>query len=242
MGNQDNFKEFDFEGEENLRAIAEADKFNEWMYQQVVPHCTGKILEIGSGIGNISYFFDRDGMDIDLSDIREQYRSYLKKSFEKRAVLDMDIVADGFVEMHGDMLGTYDAVFALNVVEHIKDDKLAIENMIKLLKPGGKIIILVPAYQWLYNGFDVALEHFKRYTKSRLLGIFPTTGAKLIRSWYFNFAGIFGWFLVGSVMKKKLIPESNMKLYNVLTPIFKIADKVVLNKMGLSVIALYQKD
>jgi 2-polyprenyl-3-methyl-5-hydroxy-6-metoxy-1,4-benzoquinol methylase len=242
MGNQDNFKEFDFEGEENLRAIAEADKFNEWMYQQVVPHCTGKILEIGSGIGNISYFFDRDGMDIDLSDIREQYRSYLKKSFEKRAVLDMDIVADGFTEMHGDKLGTYDAVFALNVVEHIKDDKLAIENMIKLLKPGGKIIILVPAYQWLYNGFDVALEHFKRYTKSRLLGIFPPTGAKLIRSWYFNFAGIFGWFLVGSVMKKKLIPESNMKLYNVLTPIFKIADKVVLNKMGLSVIAVYQKD
>ena len=242
MGNQDNFKEFDFEGEENLRAIAEADKFNEWMYQQVVPHCTGKILEIGSGIGNISYFFDRDGMDIDLSDIREQYRSYLKKSYEKRAVLDMDIVADGFVEMHGDKLGTYDAVFALNVVEHIKDDKLAIENMIKLLKPGGKIIILVPAYQWLYNGFDVALEHFKRYTKSRLLGIFPPTGAKLIRSWYFNFAGIFGWFLVGSVMKKKLIPESNMKLYNVLTPIFKIADKVVLNKMGLSVIAVYQKD
>ena len=242
MGNQDNFKEFDFEGEENLRAIAEADKFNEWMYQQVVPHCTGKILEIGSGIGNISYFFDRDEMDIDLSDIREQYRSYLKKSFEKRAVLDMDIVADGFIDLHGDKLGTYDAVFALNVVEHIKDDKLAIENMIKLLKPGGKIIILVPAYQWLYNGFDVALEHFKRYTKSRLLGIFPTTGAKLIRSWYFNFAGIFGWFLVGSVMKKKLIPESNMKLYNVLTPIFKIADKVVLNKMGLSVIAVYQKD
>ena len=242
MGNQDNFKAFDFEGEENLRAIAEADKFNEWMYQQVVPHCTGKILEIGSGIGNISYFFDRDGMDIDLSDIREQYRSYLKKSFEKRAVLDMDIVADGFIDMHGDKLGTYDAVFALNVVEHIKDDKLAIENMIKLLKPGGKIIILVPAYQWLYNGFDVALEHFKRYTKSRLLGIFPIKGAKLIKSWYFNFAGIFGWFLVGSVLKKKLIPESNMKLYNVLTPIFKIADKVVLNKMGLSVIAVYQKD
>ncbi len=242
MGNQDNFKEFDFEGEENLRAIAEADKFNEWMYLQVVPHCEGKILEIGSGIGNISYFFDRDGKDIDLSDIREQYRSYLKKSFEKRAVLDMDIVADGFIDLHGDKLGTYDAVFALNVVEHIKDDKLAIENMIKLLKPGGKIIILVPAYQWLYNGFDVALEHFKRYTKSRLLGIFPTRGVKLIRSWYFNFAGIFGWFLVGSVMKKKLIPESNMKLYNVLTPIFKIADKVVLNKMGLSVIAVYQKD
>jgi 2-polyprenyl-3-methyl-5-hydroxy-6-metoxy-1,4-benzoquinol methylase len=178
MGNQDNFKEFDFEGEENLRAIAEADKFNEWMYHQVLPHCEGKILEIGSGIGNISYFFDRDGKDIDLSDIRDQYRSYLKKTFEKRNVLDMDIVAEGFIELHGDKLGTYDAVFALNVVEHIKDDKLAIENMIKLLKPGGKVVILVPAYQWLYNGFDVALEHYKRYTKSRFLSFLTLQRAK----------------------------------------------------------------
>lgn len=242
MEKQDSFKEFDFEGEENLRAIAEADKFNEWMYHQVKPHCEGKILEIGSGIGNISFFFDRDGKDVDLSDIREQYRSYLKKTFEKRNVLDIDIVAGGFIEIHGDILGTYDAVFALNVVEHIKDDKLAIENMLKLLKPGGKIVILVPAYQWLYNGFDVALEHYKRYTKSRLLSIFPLQGATFVKSWYFNFAGIFGWFLVGSVLKKKLIPESNMKLYNILTPMFKIADKLVMNKMGLSVIAVYQKD
>lgn len=242
MGNQENFKEFDFEGEENLRAIAEADKFNEWMYHQVQPHCEGRILEIGSGIGNISYFFDRDGKDIDLSDIREQYRSYLRKTFEKRAVLDLDIVTDSFDTKHADKLGTYDAIFALNVVEHIKEDQLAIQNMVKLLKPGGKIVILVPAYQWLYNGFDVALEHYKRYTKRRLLNIFPTQGVRFVKSWYFNFAGIFGWYLVGSVLKKKLIPESNMKLYNVLTPIFKIADKVVMNQMGLSVIAVYQKD
>lgn len=235
------YKEFDLEGEENLRAIAEAYKFNGWMYQQVKPHCSGRILEIGSGIGNISNFFVRDAADIDLSDIREQYRSHLREKFSTHNTIDIDIVDPNFEILHANKLGSYDAIFALNVIEHIKDDKLAVLNMTKLLKPGGKIIILVPAYQFLYNGFDVALEHFRRYTQSTLLPIFPSN-TSLIKTWYFNFSGIFAWFLVGSIFKKKTIPESNMRLYNFLTPIFKLADKVMLNKVGLSVIAVYQKN
>ena len=48
------FKEIDEEGMETLKAISEANKFNEWMYERIAPDCSGKILEIGSGIGNIS--------------------------------------------------------------------------------------------------------------------------------------------------------------------------------------------
>ncbi len=234
------FKEFDFEGEENLRSIAAADKFNHWMYSQIQPHCKGKILEIGSGIGNISCFFVDNKHDIDLSDIRDQYRSYLSKRFFSQQCFDIDIVGENFNTIHAKKFGTYDAIFALNVVEHIKDDQMALLNMVKLLKPGGNIVILVPAYQHLYNGFDRALEHFRRYTKSTLLTIFPAN-VQLVKAWYFNFAGIFGWFLVGTLLRKKVIPESNMRVYNVLTPLFKLVDKVVFNSMGLSVIAVYQK-
>ncbi|PHX91755.1 MAG: methyltransferase type 12 [Flavobacteriales bacterium] len=234
------FKEFDLEGEENLRAIAAADQFNHWMYSQIQPYCKGKILEIGSGIGNISRFFVENKQDIDLSDIRNQYRSYLRKKFSSRQCIDIDIVGENFDIVHAEKIGTYDAIFALNVVEHIKDDRMALLNMVKLLKPGGNIVILVPAYQYLYNGFDRALEHFRRYTKYTLMAIFPNN-AQLVKTWHFNFAGIFGWFLVGTIFRKKVIPESNMRVYNVLTPLFKLADKVVCNSMGLSVIAVYQK-
>jgi 2-polyprenyl-3-methyl-5-hydroxy-6-metoxy-1,4-benzoquinol methylase len=64
--------------------------------------------------------------------------------------------------------GTFDTVYALNVVEHIKDDNLAISNAKKLLKHDGNIIILVPAYQALYNRFDIVLEHYRRYNEQRL--------------------------------------------------------------------------
>ena len=77
------FKDFDQEGEENLKAIAEAKKFNKWMYDTIRPYCQGRVLEIGSGIGNISEWFIKDSkVDIVLSDIREQYRVYLRQLYQ----------------------------------------------------------------------------------------------------------------------------------------------------------------
>src|SRR4029078_10792589 len=163
------YKEIDPEGWETLDVIAEADKFNEWMYQTIRPFCSGKILEIGSGIGNISQFFVDANADITLSDIRIAYCNELKKKFpEARDVLQLDLTHPTFDTEYSAHLQQYDTVFALNVVEHIGDDALAIHNCYKLLKEGGKLIILVPAYQALYNRFDRELEHFRRYTKKEL--------------------------------------------------------------------------
>jgi phospholipid N-methyltransferase len=92
----DQIKQVDEEGEETLRAIAAADLFNEWMYDQVRPFAQGRILEIGSGIGNLSAFFIRDGHDITLSDVRSQYTQQLSESFPDRKVLEMDLVHPDF--------------------------------------------------------------------------------------------------------------------------------------------------
>jgi 2-polyprenyl-3-methyl-5-hydroxy-6-metoxy-1,4-benzoquinol methylase len=234
------YKDYDFEGEETLRAISEAGNFNEWMYDSIKEFCTGNILEIGSGIGNISAFFIREKAKIQLSDIRKQYRSYLVKVFPENEVHNIDIVAKDFAQRHRNLLVQFDTVFSLNVVEHVEDDKAAIANMAKLLKPGGRLVILVPAYQCLFNHFDFALDHFRRYTRSSLIKAFPAE-LKPVKSWYFNFAGIFGWFLVGNLARKKAIPRSNMRLYNLFTTIFRVVDKLIFHKAGLSVIVVARK-
>ena len=99
--------------------------------------------------------------------------------------------------------------------------------------------VLVPAYQSLYNEFDRSLEHFRRYTKSSLIKAFPTE-KNVMKSWYFNSLGIVGWFVVGKIMSKEIIPESNMSLYNKLVPLVKFLDFITMNKVGLSVIVAYQ--
>jgi SAM-dependent methyltransferase len=233
-------KDIDLEGEDTLNAIAKADKFNFWMYSQMRPFLRGNILEIGSGIGNISDFLIKEFPSACLSDVRVQYTEHLKQHFPKNIVLKIDLVHPEFETVYEELLGSFDFVFALNVVEHIKDDLLAASNMAKLLKPSGKMFILVPAYQWLYNSFDVALEHFRRYNKNKIARLNPD-GCQPIQSGYFNAFGILGWFIVGSIFKKKIIPEGNMSLFNKIVPMVKLFDWVLGNRIGLSVILVTEK-
>jgi len=237
------FRELDEEGLETLEAISKANRFNQWMFDRINPYCKGKILEIGSGIGNISKYHVAAGNDICLTDIRDNYIQFLENKFidSPADIFKLDIVHEDFDTKFSSHLESYDTVFALNVVEHIKNHELAIQNIHKILKKGGHIIILVPAYQALYNSLDVALEHYRRYTSGSLSKLINSQGFELIKTNYFNAAGMAGWWFTGNILKKKTIPSGQMKIYNSLVPAFKILDKVVLNKVGLSTICVARK-
>jgi len=239
------YKEDDHIGESTLDAISGADQFNRWMYRVISKHTKGEILEIGSGIGNISGHYLEDGKTITLTDIRKSYCDKLQKKFNSypnlKGVYLIDLVDANFAVKYADHLNRYDSIFALNVVEHIKDDHLAIQNARKMLKPGGNLVILVPAYQSLYNSFDLALEHYRRYTRLGLARLFKANEFEIVHEQYFNFIGILGWYVSGKLMKNESIPEGQMGLYNALVPVFKVIDRLIMNKIGLSVICVGKK-
>lgn len=240
------YKPIDQIGEDTLEVIAKADQFNRWMYETIKPFCQGNILEIGSGIGNISKFFIEDGSKICLTDIRESYCETLTNLYGSKynvlGIESIDLVDANFDEKYEAHIGQYNSVFALNVVEHIQDDQLAINNATKLLRPKGTLIILVPSYQFLYNGFDEGLEHYRRYNVPSLQNLIEAQDLTILHKQYFNFIGIFGWYVSGSILKKKQIPSGQMKLYNSLVPLFKIMDKAIFQSMGLSSIVVGQKE
>jgi SAM-dependent methyltransferase len=236
------FPEIDEIGIDTLDSISFAPNFNEWMYDTIKHYCAGNILEIGSGIGNISKYFIRDHAQIHLTDIRDNYISILLDNFGNSAasVFKIDLVDEAFDQKHEKQFEQYDSIFALNVIEHIKEDQIALHNAYKLLKPGGRLIILVPAYNCLYNSFDKALEHYRRYTKTSLQRIFPKS-MEFIHTQYFNAFGMLGWFVNGQLLKKKTIPRNQMELYDKLILLSKSIDKIVFNKIGLSTIAVAKK-
>lgn len=241
------FHEGDHAGQKTLETIARADRFNEWMYRTIVPHCSGKILEIGSGIGNISQFFLRSGSirSITLSDIREDYCRLLHQKFSLYETLEevllMDLSEPEFERHFMGYHEAFDTLFALNVIEHIRDDHAAIQNCRYLLKKTGRLVILVPAYSFLYCGFDEALGHYRRYTIKSLNHVFRKNGLDIVHSQYFNFTGILGWFFSGKILKKRSIPSGQMGFYNRMVPFFKVIDKMILNSSGLSVITVGRK-
>src|SRR6187549_2377935 len=94
------YKEVDPEGFETLSIIADAKNFNNWTFEAIRPWCSGKILEIGSGIRNISGRFVDHNYDITLSDIRSSYRNFLAQKFpglaSENKILPFDLVLKKF--------------------------------------------------------------------------------------------------------------------------------------------------
>jgi 2-polyprenyl-3-methyl-5-hydroxy-6-metoxy-1,4-benzoquinol methylase len=239
------FKELDAEGLETLKVISDADNFNNWTFETIKPFCSGAILEIGSGIGNISRRFIESDYDITLSDIRSGYRELLNEKFpqtgKQNKIIELDLAAVNFNIKYKNLLNKFDTVFALNVLEHIREDIEAVENCKSLLKPGGRLIILVPAFASLYNTFDRELHHYKRYGKSDLKYLFEINKLTVEKTFFFNAGGIPGWFISGNLQKNKTIPSSQMKLFNSLVPIFRLADKLFSRSFGLSVVCIGRK-
>ncbi len=232
-------------GTDTLEVISSADRFNHWMYQTIRPHCSGSILEIGSGIGNISQFFVNDGAAISLSDFDRSYFPRLKEKFGSspnlKGIYQIDFSVKNPEDLYPELIGKFDTVFALNVVEHIEDHHQALLNANKFLRPGGNVVILVPAFQFLFNGFDEQLGHYRRYTSKTLKNLMESADFEVIHSRYFNFIGTLGWFVSGNILRKKMIPGGQMKLYDTLVPVWKLVDSFTQKFSGLSVIQTGQK-
>jgi SAM-dependent methyltransferase len=231
-------------GFSTLLSISDIDKFNQWMFESIRPYIKGKTLEVGSGIGNISAMLVRSHLPLTLSDYSKEYSGFLQKRFASEPLIEgvyrIDLSAPDFEITWSRLFGSFDTVFALNVIEHIEDDQLAVANCHKLLAPGGRLILLMPAYQSLYNRFDKGLGHCRRYTRQTMSGLLSTR-FEVVRTWHFNLAGIFGWFFFGAVLRGKTITKGQMNIYNRLVWLFRITDKLTLRRIGLSVIGVGKK-
>jgi 2-polyprenyl-3-methyl-5-hydroxy-6-metoxy-1,4-benzoquinol methylase len=234
----------DMYGYQALERMAEAPRFNHWMYETIGPFLNGKILEIGSGIGNLSAYFIKDGKNISLSDYDENYVNFLKKRYHEKSdseIFHLDLSTKNFTKKYYHLVDTYDAVFLLNVLEHIEDDKAAIINCAYLLKPGGILLVLVPAYSILFSKMDKLLGHYRRYTLCSLKQTLDTSILlKVEKGFYFNLLGICGWSW-NKIFCQAEISKSKISLFNNLVPFAKLVDNLFFRSIGLSVIAIAKK-
>lgn len=235
-------KEYSNVGSKNLEILNENKNFTDWMYSEIKPHISGNILEIGSGIGTYSKKIIKDykKSKILLSDIDSNFISNLKKRYKTHKnikVIKLDIEKTKVLKYKN-----INTIIALNVLEHIKDDGGALNNLYNYLAPGGTAIILVPAHKKLYNCIDKAVGHYRRYQKKELINKINKTKFKLKEIKYFNFVSIFGWYVNGTILKKAIINKDATKILNWGIPLFKFFDKnVILNKMGISLIVVLEK-
>ena len=210
-------------------------RYNRWMFERLRPWIGRSVLEIGSGIGNLSAFLvDRERLV--LTDTREEYLSRLRRRFAGKANISVArlYLPDDDRAVAGQR---FDTIICLNVLEHIDDDISALHAIRRLLAPSGRLVLLVPALPALYGTIDRALGHHRRYHRSGLADLLRATGFTPAHIEYFNIAGIPGWWFAGRVLRRELIPGGSLKLYDALVPLFRL-ERFIPWRVGQSLIAI----
>ncbi len=222
-----------------LESVRRARGFNKWMLSQFKPFIGDRVLEAGCGIGNFTeQMLDRERLicaDLDPYYTEVIGRRYSHLSNVRTTRMDLSDPKD-FEPIVDEKP---DTVISLNVVEHIEDDLSTLKNYHDVLQPGGHVIILVPAHQWLFSECDRTLGHFRRYTRAMLSERMKEAGFEVVQTSEFNRLGVLGWYVSGKMGRKDLSP-GQMKLFNRLLPAAKLIERVD-SLPGLSVIAIGRK-
>ena len=170
--------------------MAELDEVHWWytarrrilssLIERIVrPPANARILEVGCGTGHnlkmLEHFGTVDGIEIDKA---------ARTVAEKR--LGRPISSARLPELKGIKRSHYDLVAALDVVEHIDDDRSTIDALASCLKPGGKLLVTVPAHQWMWSAHDELNHHKRRYSKRQLRALIEGSPLRLEKIGYFN--------------------------------------------------------
>lgn len=227
-------------GRETLALVeAHLGAYNRWMFEQLAPAIAGRVLEVGSGTGTMTAFM-LDAPRLALTDVNPESLTDLRRKYGERpgvTVSSWDLNEPLPADLASEQ---FDTVVCLNVLEHIEDDQAALQRMYECLAPGGRLVLLVPAHQLLYNGFDRGVRHFRRYGKRGLSTQLEARGFVVDRTWYFNMLGALGWFVNGNLLGKTLLPAGQLKLIDRLVPLLKFESKLP-RPFGLSVIAIARR-
>jgi len=224
-----------------LSLFEKATNWKAYYGSKLKPYLKNKVLEVGAGIGGTTLSLC-DGSQTDWLCV------------EPDASLAQDIAQlveakklPSYCRLHVGTLANlpeqtlFDAIMYIDVIEHIEDDHAELARAYQHLAPNGVLIVLVPAYQWLYSPFDKAIGHYRRYTRSMVLKAIPPQ-SKVLHALYLDSVG-----LLASGANKVLLKQSDPTLQqikfwdNLLVPLSKVADKIVQHSFGKSVLVIAQK-
>jgi SAM-dependent methyltransferase len=197
-----------------LDAFASAPNFNRWMADTIRPYIGRNVLEIGAGMGNLTRQLLPGRKRYVATDIDHDHLDRLSNRLSHRPRLEIAELNAAVPEDHAPFRGQMDTVICLNVLEHIEDDLDALRNIRSMLEDGGRAVILVPCGQSIFNSLDEELGHFRRYSDDQLRERMTAAGFDVETVLHFNRASRPGWWLNGTILKRRTISRLQLRNFD----------------------------
>jgi SAM-dependent methyltransferase len=226
---------------QELDVFARATNWKKYWSSEIRAYLTGNVLEVGAGIGANTEVLQNDRAsswtclepDPALAD-RMRFR------FQARTDLATCKVAVGTIETIDSNL-QFDTILYIDVLEHIAEDHAELARASGVLRPGGRIIVLAPAHQWLFTPFDRAIGHVRRYDKATLAACTPRD-CHLERIIYLDSVGLLA-SLGNRLILRQAEPGLNQILFwdRFLVPFSRFVDPITFHGIGKSILGIWKK-
>jgi SAM-dependent methyltransferase len=227
--------EFKYVGSE-LDLFEKAKNWKAYWSGKIREFIRGDVLEVGAGIGANTKLFT--GLD---------FRRWTCLEPDAALVARMEALPDS---RHSSVTGTmddlpaearFDAILYIDVLEHIEDDRAELTRAAQRLNPGGHVIVLSPAHQFLFTPFDAAIGHFRRYTRGTLGAAAPDTlrTKKLV---YLDVAGLLASAGNRLLLRSAMPTEGQILTWDrLLVPVSRVIDPVLGFRVGKSVLGVWER-
>jgi SAM-dependent methyltransferase len=217
-----------------LDQLQSATQYNRWIVSQLLPDLGSSILEVGCGTGTFTELLAQTGSPVTAVDCDAAFVAMAQARLQSYA--NVQICLGDATQMQWQR--SFDTVILLDVLEHIEHDRQLLQQLRQSLQPGGRLILKVPALSWLYSSLDRAIGHHRRYSRATLAEVLQQAGYSNLRLWYFNAAGIPGWWLNGKLLQRTTPPAEQIGWFDRVVPALQAVESQVPLPIGLSLFAV----
>ncbi|MEP6900470.1 MAG: class I SAM-dependent methyltransferase [Actinomycetota bacterium] len=227
----------------DLEAMSFAVNYHKWILEEFRPFLGKKLVEVGAGTGSFSEMLINEKLEnlalvepSGMFDFLEQNISQIETS------VTVNYYNAIFSETADKLNAKPDTVIYVNVLEHIEDDRGELQKVYETLETGGHCLIFVPALMSLYGAFDEKVGHFRRYTKNELEEKARTAGFEIVKSNYFDFVGIFPWYIKYKLLKSDRLESGVVTAYDKFAvPVTKQFERFLKFPVGKNILTVLKK-
>ena len=178
---------------EVLEILENARNYNDWITSLILPHLGEHPVELGSGLGyQTEMLLDAGLQHVTVSELTSEGVAKLRSRFAGDARVECSVI--DFTAPHA---AEHSAAYAVNVLEHVADDVGALRGAARLVRDGGRIVVLsVPAFPAAMSKFDRELGHYRRYTRETLRAAFLAASLEPEVVRYVNAPGLPVWLVL----------------------------------------------
>ncbi len=185
-------------GGRDLEALSGMTHYYNWIVDHFAPHVRGRMIEYGPGSGTVSARLRPLVERADLVEPSANLAALLREMFANDAAVSIHARnMESHIAAEAD--GGHDCAVLVNVLEHIADDAAALRELHRILRPGGALLLFVPAMPFLFSRLDAFYGHFRRYRRGDLVGIVRAAGFEVTDARYLDMLGVAPWFVLNTL-------------------------------------------